>query len=55
MCTLKGANTDMSQRKLSLAYCGKDELVFQDFKDGINNVHEGLGRQSENECWLTKE
>src|ERR1044072_6625669 len=48
---LEGANIGDNQRQMVLAYCGKGDWVFAEFKSGLLTVCEGIGKQEKNE-WL---
>src|SRR5678815_3675194 len=45
---LEGADASDNQRQMVLAYCGKDEWVFRNFRDALINICEGFGKKVEN-------
>jgi len=51
---LEGANIGENQRQMVLAYCGKGDWVFEEFKNGLLNVCEGIGKKETKE-WLLQE
>ena len=50
---LEGANIGENQRQMVLAYCGKGDWLFEEFKNGLINICEGLEKKETKE-WLVQ-